>query len=126
VYYRWVHNATNWPKIAGVIARMKAAADARGTRFVVVPLPIPFHIARDYPFAGVHAGILADLRSRHIEWINVLPSLARYGDAALCLHPEDLHPNSRYDDIVARALLEEASRCRAPSDTALQRDRPVP
>jgi len=123
-YYRWVHNSRNWPKIAAFIARMKAAADARGTRFVVVPLPIPFRIAHDYPYADVHAAILADLRSRQIEAINVLPSLARYDDAALRLHPEDLHPNSRYDDTVARALLEEASRCRMSSDSVPRQGRP--
>lgn len=106
-YYRWLHNAENWPKIAAVIARLESVARSRGAMFAVVPLPIPFNMGHDYPFADVHANIARDLRSRSIQVIDVLPTLVSYGETELSLHPEDLHPNARYHAVVAQVLFDE-------------------
>ena len=106
-YYRWLHNADNWPKIAAPLLRLQRVADSRGARFAIVPLPIPVSMGPNYPLTDVQATVVRGLRSRNIQVVDVLPKLAAYGETELSLHPEDPHPNARYHRAVAQVLFDE-------------------
>jgi lysophospholipase L1-like esterase len=102
-WYQALHAPEAWQPTLARIAATSRAAHARGARFVLLLLPLPFEIA-DSPFAGAHRQMQAAAERAGIEVVDALPALARHPDDALRLHPRDRHPSPLYARVVAEVL----------------------
>jgi lysophospholipase L1-like esterase len=103
-WYREIHEAERWAPTGRTIADMGQRARERGTRFVLLLLPVIWKLDGHYPFEDVHAGIVAHAREQGIDVVDALPVLRGHPDADLMLHPRDRHPNPKYTRLVAEAL----------------------
>ena len=102
-WYRQLHEPAAWQPTLARISLLAATARARGARFVLLLLPLPFEIA-DSPFAEAHRAMRAAAKDAGIEVVDALPALARHPDEALRLHPRDRHPSPLYTRVVAELL----------------------
>jgi hypothetical protein len=103
-WYRRIHEPARWAATGQTIETLARLAAERGTRFVLLVLPIIWKLDGDYPLAEVHARIAAHARQHGIEVLDALPVLRGHADAELMLHPRDRHPNPTYARLVAEAL----------------------
>jgi hypothetical protein len=106
--YKATHEGQSWDLAVRQILDVKAAADGRGCRFLVVALPLIWRIHDGYPFGPIHAKLGALAAEHHIEFVDGLPYLVPYTDAQLYIHPKDRHPNGPYTRLVAEALAPAA------------------
>ncbi len=102
-WYQRLHEPTAWqPTLARIVA-MSQATRARGSRFILLLLPLPFELA-DSPFAAAHHQMREAASGAGIEVVDALPELSRHPDDALRLHPRDRHPSPLYTRVVAELL----------------------
>jgi lysophospholipase L1-like esterase len=120
-WYQALHAPEAWRPTLARIAATSRAARARGARFVLLLLPLPFEIA-DSPFAQAHRQMREAAEQAGIEVVDALPALARHPDDALRLHPRDRHPSPLYTRVVAELLapvvLDALASGAAPPDAA--------
>ena len=105
-WYRSMHQGETWRNAAQRITAVKTLADAKKRRFMIVLLPLILHVNGQYPLTGAHDRVKELARAQGIEFLDVLPCLAKYRDSDLYRHPRDRHPNSLYTRIVAEAVAE--------------------
>lgn len=102
-WYQQLHEPEAWQPTLSRIAAASRAAHARGARFILLLLPLPFEIA-DSPFAEAHRQMRTSAERAGIEVVDALPALALHPDDALRLHPRDRHPSPLYARVVAELL----------------------
>jgi len=105
-WYRDLHGPPAWPRAEAALASMRAEAERRGCRFVLLVLPVIWKLDGDYPLEDVHAHIASSARALGIEVVDALAALRGHHDSELMLHPRDRHPSGRYARIVAETLAD--------------------
>lgn len=108
-WYRRLHERDAWRPTLESIVAMANAAKARGARFVLLLLPLPYRIG-DSPFAEAHRQMSESASRAGLEVVDALPALARKPDDDLRLHPRDRHPSPLYTRVVAELLAAVVSK----------------
>jgi hypothetical protein len=120
-WYQRLHEPAAWEATAAQIAAMSQAARARGARFILLLLPLPYEVT-DSPFAAAHRQMREAASRSGIEVVDALPELSRHPDDALRLHPRDRHPGPLYTRVVAELLAPVVIEALASGDS----DGPTP
>ncbi|HZE88429.1 MAG TPA: hypothetical protein VE404_02715 [Verrucomicrobiae bacterium] len=92
------------PGFVGVrqgLARIAEVARGSGARVALFVHPILYRLDDQYPFAGIHAKVLAAARASGIEGFDLFDAFRGRDGMSLWVHPSDQHPNEEAHRIAA-------------------------
>ena len=94
-----------WQKTKASIAALAELCRARGVRLIVANVP-ELHILSPYPFTAVSDRVAAVATDQRLEYLDLLPSLAKESPPALWVTVPDPHPNARAHALMGNALAD--------------------
>lgn len=103
--YNFKKNANGLKKTLDYIREMKLISEDRGARFAVVLFPLLYWPGGKNPFAAEYEGFKGVLKDHGVNYYDPLPSLMRFNDRDLWVHPLDQHPNEIANEIIAKDIL---------------------
>lgn len=96
-----------WEATQAALRQCKAALDAAGIRFVVVPFPMLSGLAEpDYPYARLLQTVADFCEREGIEHVDLAPRFLGQADEDFWVHPTDQHPNDRGHARIAEGIAE--------------------
>jgi len=109
-YYDFVRDyyaGPAWREFSTVLSRVDRLAQNHDSQFVVVVFPFLHNLSEQYPFADIHAQIIAHCAQHRMVCIDLLPKLKTHAGERLTVNPFDAHPNERAHQLVAEELEDQ-------------------
>lgn len=88
------------------LARISEVAHRSGARVALFVHPILYRLDDRYPFAGIHAKVLAAARGAGMEAFDLFDAFRGRDGVSLWVHPSDQHPNEEAHRIAAEFAAE--------------------
>lgn len=109
--YRWVTDpqGENWQAWLATVDEFAAKAKAAGVPVLAAVFPAywSYEDFAQYPWADVHAQVVAAFEARGIAAFDLVPAFAAAGLTPATAKVDDEHPNARGQEVAARAILEQ-------------------
>jgi hypothetical protein len=99
-------NAAGLEVTWNAIKRMSDKQKAEGKRFLLVVFPMFIDTDGNYPLQACHDSILAAMKERGVETLDLLPIYRKTPPRELWVHPLDRHPNDLAHRMAAEAMAE--------------------
>ena len=108
-YYKKLYdeNNKNWRTTQNSLREFSEICKEKQIKCYFIMFPLLFELNENYPFHEIHSKVKAEIESKDIPIIDVLPSLLGKEYKNLWVHFTDQHPNELVHEIVAELLFKE-------------------
>jgi lysophospholipase L1-like esterase len=104
-YHRaFEERAPGWVEARRAIHEAKRLTDSRDVPLVMMVFPMLWKLSGDYPFADIHAKVVAFGQSQGIPTLDLLPAFQGHDGPELWVHPANQHPDAEAHRIAGDAL----------------------